>query len=204
MPLAPLRSRLLGSTTICTTAQYSKHCCGASPEDVVASTDYTYLLYSLGYSTFLRIEFGKWFLGTSCQKKLMRSNIFFLKSYMSNCNEVEALAKKSVNTKHISKIPSRGWRAWKNWFLIIATFLDRAIFQSIRSEKMGQKRTGAKMSKVSKITLFMLVDLTNEFLKYVLYLQTFCQGFYIIAIGHIRLQKKIIWSHQFLLTSWAT
>ena len=78
--------------------------------------------------------------------------------------------------EHISKIPSRGWRAWKNWFLIIATFLDRAIFQSIRSEKMGQKRTGAKMSKVSKITLFMLVDLTNEFLKYVLYLQTFLPG----------------------------
>ena len=41
---------------------------------------------------------------------------------------------------------------------------------------MGQKRTGAKMSKVSKITLFMLVDLTNEFLKYVLYLQTFLPG----------------------------
>ena len=78
--------------------------------------------------------------------------------------------------EHISKIPSCGWRAWKNWFLIIATFLDRAIFQSIRSEKMGQKRTGAKMSKVSKITLFMLVDLTNEFLKYVLYLQTFLPG----------------------------
>ena len=32
------------------------------------------------------------------------------------------------------------------------------------------------MSKVSKITLFMLVDLTNEFLKYVLYLQTFLPG----------------------------
>ena len=78
--------------------------------------------------------------------------------------------------EHISKIPSRGWRAWKNWFLIIATFLDRAIFQSIRSEKMGQKRTGAKMSKVSKITLFMLVYLTNKFLKYVLYLQTFLPG----------------------------
>ena len=29
------------------------------------------------------------------------------------------------------------------------------------------------MSKVSNITLFMLVDLTNEFLKYFLYLQTF-------------------------------
>ena len=78
--------------------------------------------------------------------------------------------------EHISKIPSRGWRAWKNWFLIIATFLDRAIFQSIRSEKMGQKRAEAKMLKVSKITLFMLVDLTNEFLKYVLYLQTFLPG----------------------------
>ena len=32
------------------------------------------------------------------------------------------------------------------------------------------------MSKVSKITLFMLVDLTNKFLKYVLYLQTFLPG----------------------------
>ena len=72
-----------------------------------------FVCYIIGYSTFLRIEFGKWFLGSSCQKKLMRSNNFFLKSYMSNCNEVEALAKKSVNTKHISKICSWGQQAWK-------------------------------------------------------------------------------------------
>ena len=98
---------------------------------------------------------------------------------MSNCNEVEARANNYENKGSL-------WTYFKNsfvWFtgmkkLIFdySNFLDRAIFQSIRSEKMGQKRTGAKMSKVSKITLFMLVDLTKEFLKYVLYLQTFLPG----------------------------
>ena len=46
----------------------------------ISTTTYIYT-YLVGYSTFLRIEFGKWFLGSSCQKKLMRSNNFFLKSY---------------------------------------------------------------------------------------------------------------------------
>ena len=32
----------------------------------------------LGYSRFLRIEFGKCFLGCSYQKKFMRQNIFHL------------------------------------------------------------------------------------------------------------------------------
>ena len=44
------------------------------------------------------------------------------------------------------------------------------------SEKIGQKRTGPKKSKVPKITLLMPVDLTNEFLKSVLYFQTFLPG----------------------------
>ena len=46
----------------------------------------------------------------------------------------------------------------------------------MRSRKIGQKRTGAKKSKVPKITLFMLVDHANEFLKSVLYFQTFLPG----------------------------
>ena len=71
------------------------------------------------------------------------------------------------------------------------------IFWSISSEKMGQKTTGAKKSKASKITLFRPVELTNEFLKIVLYFQAFLQSFYHIAIRHLRLQKKIIWPYQF-------
>ena len=64
----------------------------------------------------------------------------------------------------------------KTDFWLYQLFWIGPFFNPSDLKKMGQKRTGAKMSKVSKITLFMLVYLTNEFLKYVLYLQTFLPG----------------------------
>ena len=53
--------------------------------------------YIIGYSTFLRIELGKWFLGRSCQNEFMQSNNFHLQLHVSNCNEVEAWANNYEN-----------------------------------------------------------------------------------------------------------
>ena len=51
----------------------------------------------LGYSTFLRIELGKRFLGRLCQNEFMQSNNFHLQPHVSNCNEVEARANNYEN-----------------------------------------------------------------------------------------------------------
>ena len=44
----------------------------------------------------------------------------------------------------IRKIPLHSWRAWRNWFFSILAFLALVIFQSIFSDLMDQKITGAK------------------------------------------------------------
>ena len=45
---------------------------------------------------------------------------------------------------HKSKISAHGWRAWKNWFFILLTFLAGVTFWSIIFEKNDQKITRAK------------------------------------------------------------
>ena len=138
----------------------------------------------------------------------MLSNNFHLQPLVLNCNEVEAWANNYENKDSL-------WTYFKNYFTWL-TGMKKLIFDysnffgsghfslhPIWQSKRGQKRTEAKMSKVSIITLFMLVDLMNKFWNMFCIYRLLCQGFYLITIWHIWLQKKIVWPHQFLLT-WAT
>ena len=127
-------------------------------------------IYLLEGPRLSRIQPNQWFLGRSCQNELMRSNNFDLKYSTSMCREVEVgqrIKKIRPHAERISKIPSRGERAWKNWFLVFTTFLDRAIFWSIISEKIGQKMTGTKNSQIPKKILFIRGWPVKEFLKLV-------------------------------------
>ena len=49
----------------------------------------------------------------------------------------------------ISKIPSRGWQAWKTWFSTLMIFLDSVIFRYFFKISWIKKMTGAK--KVIKV-----------------------------------------------------
>ena len=73
----------------------------------------------------------------------------------------------------MSNIPSRGWRACKNWFFMLTNFLARGIFLIHHIWKKDQKRAGAKKNLYPKISLVMPISSAKEFLKSVLYFQTF-------------------------------
>ena len=75
---------------------------------------------TIGYSTFLRIELGKWFLGRSRQNEFMQSNNFHLQLYVSNCNEVEAWANNCENKASL-------WTDFKNSFAWL-TGMTKLIF----------------------------------------------------------------------------
>ena len=75
----------------------------------------------------------------------------------------------------ISKILSRDWRAWKNWFLVLTTFLARVIFWSIIFEKRSKKGRNKKIFGIQKSVLSGPSVMQRNFLKYVLYFQTFLQ-----------------------------
>ena len=102
-----------------------------------------------------------------------------MQPHVSNCNEVEARANNYENKGSLGTYFKNSF-AWlmgiKKLIFDYSNFFGSGHFSIHQIWKMGQKRTRAKISKVLKITLFMLVDLTNEFLKYVLYLQTFLRG----------------------------
>ena len=52
--------------------------------------------------------------------------------------------------EQISNILSRGWRACKNWFFMLTTFLAWGIFSIHQIKKKGQKKARAKKIFVSK------------------------------------------------------
>ena len=73
-----------------------------------------------------------------------------LSKFRNNCLKFEqTVVKIRPQYEHISKIPSRGWRSWKNWFFTLTTFLLPAIFLIHEILKKDQKMTGAK--KVVKV-----------------------------------------------------
>ena len=61
----------------------------------------------------------------------------------------ESVVKIRPQYDRISKIPSRGWQAWKNWFLTFMIFLAPVIFSIHEILKKYQKMTGFK--KVIKV-----------------------------------------------------
>ena len=67
--------------------------------------------------------------------------------------------------EQISKIPSRGWQAWKIWFFVFTTFFAPAIFWSFFQKSKIKKWPEQKKLLKPKIIFFMPVNHTKEFLK---------------------------------------
>ena len=91
--------------------------------------------------------------------------------------------------ERISNIPSRGWRAWKNWFFILTTFLARGIFLIHQIQKKVKKRPEPKKILYPKITGIVSVNLAKEFFKYILHFKTFLPEPHMAHIAPI-LKKK--------------
>ena len=73
----------------------------------------------------------------------------------------------------ISNIPSHGWRACKNWFFMLATFLARGIFLIHHIWKKIKKGPEQKFFWYQKISFVRPISHAKEFSKYVLHFQTF-------------------------------
>ena len=83
------------------------------------------------------------------------------------------MAKTQWMCDQISNIPSRGWRAWKNWFFRLTTFLARVIFLIHHIRKKIKKGSEHKFFWYPKISFVRPLSHAKEFLKYILYFQTF-------------------------------
>ena len=77
--------------------------------------------------------------------------------------------------EQISNILSRGWRACKNWFFMLTTFLAWGIFSIHQIKKKVKKRPEPKKFLYPKISSVRPISHAKEFLKYLLYFQTFLQ-----------------------------
>ena len=75
--------------------------------------------------------------------------------------------------ERISNILSRGWRACKNWFFMLTTFLAWGIFSIHQIKKKVKKRPEPKKFLYQKIIWVMSVNHAKEFFKYILYFKTF-------------------------------
>ena len=92
--------------------------------------------------------------------------------------------------EQISNILSRGWRACKNWFFMLTTFLAWGIFSIHQIKKRSKKGPSQKKFLYPKISYVMSVDHAKEFLKSILYFKTFLPEGHIVPIIPI-LKKKI-------------
>ena len=61
----------------------------------------------------------------------------------------KTVLKKRPQYERTSKIHSRGWQAWRNWFFTLTNFLDPVIYWSFFKISWIEKMTGAK--KVIKV-----------------------------------------------------
>ena len=78
-----------------------------------------------------------------------------LSKFGNNCSKfVQTVVKIRSQYEKISKIPSHDWRAWKNWFFTLMTFLASVIFSIHEILKKDQKMTGAKKVVKLKNQLF--------------------------------------------------
>ena len=62
----------------------------------------------------------------------------------------QEMVKIQERCQQTSNIPTRGWRAWKNWFFMSATFLAWGIFSIHQIKKKVKKKARAKKIFVSK------------------------------------------------------
>ena len=109
--------------------------------------------------------------------------------------------------ERISKIPLRGWQAWKMWFLVLTTFFAPVIFWSFTFGKMIEKWPEQKKLEKWKIIFFMPVNHAKEFLKSVhnevLFWQLFARP--LIEVSSTNFKAKILkmafFNSEFLVVS---
>ena len=88
--------------------------------------------------------------------------------------------------QRISNILLPGWRACKNWFFMLTTFLAPGIFSIYDIRKKIKKWPEPNIFLYPKINYAMSVNHAKEFLKYVLYFQNWNTG------GHLKLWQKSV------------
>ena len=104
-----------------------------------------------------QIQEQPWNLNSACWNtlhKLIFNWKFQLLEYWQPLENLEKVIKIQHQCEWISKIPLRGWWAWKNWFLIITTFLASANFWPVFQIWWIKKRAGAKNVVIIKNQFF--------------------------------------------------
>ena len=89
-----------------------------------------------------------------------------------------------LQSEWISKIPSCGWRSWKNWFFTFSTFLAPAIFLIHDVWKNDQKVTGTKKVLILKNLSF--------------HAYWSCKGIFEISSYYGLLFLTVLWNFEFL------
>ena len=118
----------------------------------------------------------------------------------------QVIVKIQHRCEQISNIPSHGWRACKNWFFMLTTFLAPGIFLIHDIWKKIKKWPEPNIFLYPKINYAMSVNHAKEFLKYVLYFHTFLSELQMAASipisgisvpnlvqGHLRTWSWLIW-----------
>ena len=98
------------------------------------------------YSRVTRVvtdQAGSEILCRSYQNKPMKSNYFDVNVPVPMCAQVEARANNCENKVWLTST--------KNWFLVITTFLEPAIFRSMRSKKWTKKWKEPKSHRFQKL-----------------------------------------------------
>ena len=127
----------------------------------------------------------------------------------NNCSKFrQTVVKIRPQYEWILKIPSRGWRAWKNWFLTLMTFLAPVIFSIHEILKKDQKMTGAKKVVKVKNQLFYACPPCEEIFEIYSYwgliFELFSQNFEQLFPNFDRLFQKNFWLKSLKMVSTLT
>ena len=87
------------------------------------------------------------------------------------------MAKTQWMCDQISNILSHGWRAWKNWFFRLTTFLARVIFWSIIFEKRSKMGSNKNFFGVQKSVLSGPSAMQRNFWNMYCIFKLFCRSF---------------------------
>ena len=101
--------------------------------------------------------------------------------------------------EQISNIPSRSWRACKNWFFMLTTFFARGIFSIHQIKKRSKKGPRPKNFCIQKSVMSCLSTKQRNFWSLYCILILFCQS--VIWLPLFQFWKKIsnLWFISYIL-----